>query len=119
MPATITLNTISALAILVQPCIFLYLYLSDSNRVRFFRYLLWAWGCFAVVKGAELIYRLYPEFAGSMPLMHAAGSVGALLVLAAGLAYRSAYRIRWHHACIGLTLALASALWDPHPVQGR
>jgi hypothetical protein len=74
MPATITLNTISALAILVQLCIFLYLYLSDSNRVRFFRYLLWAWGCFAVVKGAELTYRLYPGFAGSMLLMHAAST---------------------------------------------
>jgi signal transduction histidine kinase len=111
MPATVTLTAICTLALLVQLCIFLYLYIADPNRARFFRYLIWAWGFFVVLKGAELAYRLAPGFAGSMLLMNAAGSVSALLILAAGLAYRSDYRIRWHQACLGIALVSASALW--------
>src|SRR5262249_44276280 len=108
----------ATISLFVQLCIFLYLYFSDPHRVRFFRYLLWAWGFFVVVKGAELTYTLCPECAGSMPLMNAAGSAGALVVLAAGLAYRDEYWIRWHHAGLGIALAVASALWGTPAAEG-
>jgi len=111
MSVSIMLNVLSTLALFIHLCLFLYLYSSDPNRVRFFRYLIWAWGFFVIVKGAELTHELFPGFGGIIPLMHAAGSAGVLLVLAAGLAYRREYRIRWYHACLGIALALAAALW--------
>lgn len=110
MSVSITLNALSTLALFVQLCIFLYLYFADSNRVRFFRYLIWAWGFCVVMKGAELAHELVPGLGELIPLMHAAGRAGALLVLAAGLAYRRAYRIRWYHACLGIALAFASGM---------
>ena len=113
MSVSITLNALSTLALFVQLCIFLYLYFADPNRVRFFRYLIWAWGFCVVMKGAELTHELVPGLGGIIPLMHAAGRAGALLVLAAGLAYRREYRILWHHAGLGIAFALASALWGP------
>jgi len=44
MPAAMTLKAIATGAVLIQFGIFLYLYVAAPHRVRFFRYLLWAWG---------------------------------------------------------------------------
>jgi len=118
MLVAITLHTLSTLSLCVQLCIFLYLYFANPERVRFFRYVIWAWGCFVLVKSAELAHELFPGSAGSTALMHAAGSAGVLLVLAGGLAYRNAYRMRWPHASVGLALALLLALWQPPAAEG-
>jgi len=118
MPAAMTLKAIATGAVLIQFGIFLYLYVADPHRVRFFRYLLWAWGCVVVVRVADLTHALAPGFAGSLPLMHAASSAGALGILAAGLAYRRAYRLRWHHAGLGIAVVVASALWGASGDEG-
>src|SRR5215471_8861129 len=118
MSAAIVSKVIATASVFVQLCIFLYLYLSDPHRVRFFRYLIWSWGFIVILKGAELTYTLCPECTGSMPVLNAVGSACALMVLAAGLAYRSAYQIRWPHAGLGIALVLASALWGTPSAGG-
>ena len=117
MPVSLMLNVLSTLALFVQFCIFLSLYFSNPNRLRFFRYLIWAWGFCVVVKSAELTHELFPGLGGIIPLMPAAGSAGALLILAAGLAYRGEYRIRWPHACLGIAFVIALALWETSALE--
>jgi len=118
MSAAIVSKVIATASVFVQLGIFLYLYLSDPHRVRFFRYLIWSWGFIVVLKGAELTHTLCPECAGSTPVLHAAASACALMVLAAGLAYRHDYQIRWPHAGLGIALVLASALWGTPAAEG-
>src|SRR5215813_132834 len=118
MSATIVPKVIATVSVFVQLCIFLYLYLSDPHRVRFFRYLIWSWGFIVVLKGAELTYMLCPECGGSIPVLNAAASACALMVCAAGLAYRNAYQIRWPHAGLGIALVIASALWGTPAAEG-
>src|SRR5262249_60439481 len=111
MPAAMTLKAIATGAVLIQFGIFLYLYVAAPHRVRFFRYLLWAWWGVVVVRVADLTHALAPGFAGSLPLMHAASSAGALGILAAGLAYRRADRLRWDHAGLRSRVGGAAAAW--------
>src|SRR5215471_9712615 len=118
MSAAIVSKVIATASVFVQLGIFLYLYLSDPHRVRFFRYLIWSWGFIVVLKGAELTHTLCPECAGSTPVLHAAASACALMVLAAGLAYHHDYQIRWPHAGLGIALVLASALWGTPAAEG-
>jgi signal transduction histidine kinase len=100
MPVSVTLNLVAAVALAVQLKIFIYLYL--SNRVRFFRYLVWAWGCYVGSKTFELASYFVP---GAPPLVEATvwlGTIGDFLILASALALRWNYSIRRLH---GLTVA--------------
>ena len=53
MPAPLVLTFVSTVAFAIQLLIFAYLY--SSHRVRFFRYLLLAWGAFTLSKGLKLV----------------------------------------------------------------
>ena len=106
MSIVLMLKFITALALFVQLLMLIYLY--SSHRERFFRYMVWAWGLFVVSKGATIIQQVVPEATATLPLFHAVGSAGDLFVLAAGLAYRGAYRLRWSHVALGIAYAIVS-----------
>ena len=53
MPAPLILTFVSTVAFAVQLLIFAYLY--QSHRVRFFQYLLLAWGAYTLSKGLKLV----------------------------------------------------------------
>jgi two-component system, NtrC family, sensor histidine kinase HydH len=108
MAVAMTLKFITTVALYLQLLTLVYLY--SGNRARFFRYLVWAWGLFVVSKGSYIIQHFFPQAGGVIPLLNAAGSAGDLLILAAGLAYRKDYRIRWYHAALGVAYAVLSSL---------
>lgn len=110
MPVSITLNATAAVALFAQFLIFVYLYYSSADRPRFFRYLIWAWGLFAVLKASHLSRQVFPEAAGALGLLDAAGGASVLFILAAGMAYRWDYRIRWQHAALGAVYAIGGAV---------
>ena len=58
MPISAALAFASALTLTIQFLIFAYLY--SSHRVRFFQYLLTAWGLMSVAKGLHLAHYLVP-----------------------------------------------------------
>ncbi len=108
MAVAITLKFITTVALYLQLLTLVYLY--SGNRARFFRYLVWAWGLFVISKGAYIIQHFFPAAEGVIPLLNAAGSAGDLLILAAGLAFRKDYHIRWYHAALGVTYAVLSSV---------
>jgi two-component system, NtrC family, sensor histidine kinase HydH len=108
MAGVITLKFITTVALYLQLLTLVYLY--SGNRARFFRYLVWAWGLFVVSKGSYIVQIFFPSAEGMIPLLNAAGSMGDLLILAAGLAFRWDYRLRWPHAALGVAYALLSSL---------
>jgi signal transduction histidine kinase len=114
MSTAMTLKFVTAVALYAQLLILIYLY--SSHRARFFRYLVWAWSLFVVSKGSYMVQQFLPDAMGVLPLLNAAGSAGDLLILAAGLAYRRDYRIRWYHAALGVAYAMASAFVS-HPAE--
>jgi signal transduction histidine kinase len=114
MTGSIILSFVSTVALSIQFLIFIYLY--SSHRVRFFRYLVWAWGLFVAWKALSLTPQFFPEASGVGGLMNAAGATGDLLVLASGLAFRWDYRIRWHHAALGAAYAVIAAAFG-HPSE--
>jgi two-component system sensor histidine kinase HydH len=116
MGVAITLKFITTVALYLQLLTLVYLY--SGNRARFFQYLVWAWGLFVVSKGAYIIQHFIPAAEGVIPLLNAAGSAGDLLILAAGLAFRRDYRLRWHHAALGVTYAVLSSLLSTPPESG-
>src|ERR687888_1344794 len=86
MPVPLLLTFVSTVAFAIQLLIFAYLY--SSHRVRFFHYLLWAWGAYTLSKGVKLLDVLVP---GAIPLGIAidVATVAAVgLTLAAALAHR-------------------------------
>ncbi|MGH2394106.1 MAG: hypothetical protein ACRDGH_11560, partial [Candidatus Limnocylindria bacterium] len=85
------LTFIATLAFAIQFLIFVYVY--ASHRLRFFHYLLWAWGFFTLSKGLKLAEVALPEGIHLHPLMNAAGFAAQACVLAGALAYRWDYRI--------------------------
>src|SRR5262247_2291031 len=108
MAVAITLKFITTVALYLQLLTLVYLYY--DNRARFFRYLVWAWGLFGLSKGSYVIQHFFPSATGVIPLLNAAGSAGDLLILAAGLAFRRNYGIRWYHAVLGVAYAVISSL---------
>jgi two-component system sensor histidine kinase HydH len=114
MSTAMTLKFVTSVALYAQLLILIYLY--SSHRARFFRYLVWAWSLFVVSKGAYMVQHFLPGAMGVLPLLHAAGNAGDLFILAAGLAYRGDYRIRWYHAALGVTYAIAAAFLS-HPAE--
>jgi signal transduction histidine kinase len=116
MGVAITLKFITTVALYLQLLTLVYLY--SANRARFFRYLVWAWGLFVVSKGAYIVQHFFPAAEGVIPLLNAAGSAGDLLILAAGLAFRWDYRIRWRHAALGIAYAVLTCFLSTAGANG-
>src|SRR5262245_18721884 len=111
MPISAALAFASALTLTIQFLIFAYLY--SSHRVRFFQYLLMAWGLMSVAKGLHLARSLVPgdEWVGA--LINAVFFGATLLILAAGLAFRYDYRIQRRDVLLGgLSMLIAASLGD-------
>src|SRR5438128_274492 len=74
MPVPLVLTFVSTVAFAIQLLIFAYLY--SSHRVRFFQYLLLAWGAYTLSKGLKLVDVLvldvqHPSVATEMATVHA------------------------------------------------
>ena len=111
MPVSAALAFASGLTLTIQFLIFAYLY--SSHRVRFFRYLIVAWGLMCVAKGLNLARSFVPGVEILGGLINAVFFGATLLILAAGLAYRSGYRIRGRDLLIGgLATLVAASLGD-------
>src|SRR5256885_13470595 len=105
---------VSTLAFAIQLLIFAYLY--SSHHVRFFQYLLWAWGAYTISKGAKLLDTLAPSFDALTLFLSGVATVGAVgFTLAAALAHRWNYRLRERDlvggAALAVLLALATTGW--------
>src|SRR5437867_6875387 len=107
MSASSALTFASAVTLTLQFLIFAYLY--SSHRVRFFHYLLLAWGLMSVAKGLHLARTFLPDLDLLGGLINATFFAATLLVLAGGLAFRSNYRIGRRDLLIGVAGALAAA----------
>jgi signal transduction histidine kinase len=108
MPLPLTLTFVSTVAFAIQLLIFAYLY--SSHRVRFFQYLLLAWGAYTLSKGLKLVDVLlldvdHPGFATEVASVAAVG-----FMLAAAFAHRWNYRLRARDVLVGLGAAVALAL---------
>jgi signal transduction histidine kinase len=107
MPLPLILTFVSTLAFAIQLLIFAYLY--SSNRVRFFHYLLWAWGAYTLSKGLRLVDVLGAD-AWPVTLATDVATVAAVgFTLAAALAQRWDYRLRPRDTLLGGGLAVAIA----------
>ena len=105
---SLLLTFVSTLAFGIQFLIFVYLY--PSHRVRFFNYLVWAWGFFILSKGLKLADTILPAAVDLNGLMGAAYVGAQFFIVAAALAYRYDYAIRRRDAILGGLWALG-AFW--------
>jgi signal transduction histidine kinase len=108
MPVPLILTFVSTVAFAIQLLIFAYLY--SSHRVRFFQYLLLAWGAYTLSKGLKLVDVLVPgiddpSFATQVATVAAVG-----FTLAASLAHRWDYRLRGRDVLVGAVVAVLLAL---------
>src|SRR5262245_37858666 len=108
MPVPLLLTFVSMVAFAIQLLIFVYLY--SSHRVRFFQYLLLAWGAYTLSKGLRLVDVLArgieePSFLMSLTSIAAVG-----FTLAAAFAHRWDYRVRTRDALVGAGAAALLAL---------
>src|SRR5262247_1365482 len=107
MPMPSALAFASALSLTLQFLIFAYLY--SFHPVRFFHYLFLAWGLMSLSKGLHLVRSFLPDLTIIGSLINATFFGATLLVLAAGLAFRSNYRIGRRDMLLGALGALAAA----------
>ena len=114
MPVSLLLTFVSTLAFGLQFLIFVYLY--PSHRVRFFNYLVWAWGFFVLSKGLKLADTILPAAVDLNGLMGAAYVGAQFFIVAAALAYRYDYAIRRRDAILGGLWALG-AFWTGNLAQ--
>jgi signal transduction histidine kinase len=108
MSAPLILTFVSTVAFAVQLFIFVYLY--QSHRVRFFQYLLLAWGAYTLSKGLKLVDVLvldvnHPSFVTDLATVAAVA-----LTLAAAFAHRWGYRLRARDVVIGTAVAVGMTL---------
>src|SRR5258708_35532764 len=92
MSVPLVLTFVSTVAFAIQLLIFAYLY--SSHRVRFFQYLLLAWGAYTLSKGLKLVDGLVfgredPSIATGVATVAAVG-----FMLAAAFAHPWDYRLR-------------------------
>ena len=105
MPVSLMLTFVSTLAFAIQLLIFAYLY--SSHRVRFFQYLLWAWGAYTVSKGVKLVGVAVPVLSDLTPACSGVASVVAVgFTLAAALAHRWDHRLSRHDLVLGSATAV-------------
>ncbi len=110
MPAPLALAFVSAAAFAIQLLIFAYLY--SSHRLRFFQYLLLAWGAYTLSKGLKLVDALLLGI-DHMSVATGVATVAAVgFMLAAALAHRWDYRLRGRDVLVGMAAALLLALTD-------
>ena len=106
MSLSLILTFVSTLAFAIQLLIFAYLY--SSHRVRFFHYLLWAWGAYTLSKGLKLLDGVIGDVAVTWAADVATiAAVG--LTLAAALAHRWDYRLGPRDVAAGFGLAILVA----------
>jgi signal transduction histidine kinase len=111
MSLGLILTFVSTLAFAIQLLIFAYLY--SSHRVRFFHYLLWAWGAYTASKGLKLVDVLGPDVVPLGLAMGTATVAAVALTLAASLAHRWDYRLTTRDAALGGAAAvLVAAIAD-------
>src|SRR6184192_1911621 len=108
MPVPLIMTFVSTVAFAVQLMIFAYLY--QSHRLRFFQYLLLAWGAYTLSKGLKLVDVLvlgvdHPSFVTDLTTVAAVG-----FTLAAAFAHRWAYRLRARDILIGTAVAVVLTL---------
>ena len=108
MPLPLTLTFVSTVAFAIQLLIFAYLY--SSHRVRFFQYLLVAWGAYTLSKGLKLVDVLLLDIQQPSLATHVASVAAVGFMLAAGFAYRADYRLRGRDMLVGAGAALLLAL---------
>jgi signal transduction histidine kinase len=107
MPLPLILTFVSTLAFAIQLLIFAYLY--SSHRVRFFHYLLWAWGAYTLSKGLKLLDVLVLDTLAMTFAMDVATVAAVGFTLAAALAHRWDYRLGARDLGLGFGLALGVA----------
>src|ERR1700741_2451850 len=112
MSVPLMLTFVSMVVFAIQLLIFAYLY--SSHRVRFFRYLLLAWGAFTLSKGLKLVDVFLLHLRRSSFVTDATTVAAVGFTLAAAFAHRWDYRLRGRDLAIGAgivtILALASDL---------
>jgi len=107
MPVPLILTFVSTVAFAIQLLIFAYLY--SSHRVRFFQYLLLAWGAYTLSKGLKCVDVLlldvdHPSFVTDLATVAAVG-----FTLAAAFAHRWDYRLRGRDILMGVAVAVLLA----------
>lgn len=107
MSLPLILTFVSTLAFAIQLLIFAYLY--SSHRVRFFHYLLWAWGAFTLSKGFKCLDVFVVDGVPVAFAMDVATVIAVGFTLAASLAHRWDYRLGTRDATVGLGLAVLAA----------
>jgi signal transduction histidine kinase len=107
MPLPLILTFVSMLAFAIQLLIFAYLY--SSHRVRFFHYLLWAWGAYTMSKGLKVLDVFVTDGVPVTFAMDVATVAAVGFTLAAALAHRWDYRLGPRDATVGLGLAVIVA----------
>ena len=108
MPVSLALTFISMVAFAIQLLIFAYLY--SSHRVRFFQYLLLAWGAYTLSKGLKLVDVLVLELDHSSFVTELAPIAAVGLTLAAAFAHRWDYRLSARDALMGTGVAVLLAV---------
>jgi two-component system sensor histidine kinase HydH len=107
MPLSLTLTFVSTAAFAIQLLIFVYLY--SSHRVRFFQYLLFAWGAYTLSKGLKLVDVLVHDIPHPSVATGFAAGAAVGLMLAAACAHRWDYRLRARDLLAGGAVAVVLA----------
>jgi len=115
MSVPLILPFVSTVAFAIQFLIFAYLY--SSHRVRFFQYLLFAWGAYTVSKGLKLVEAVMPDLTPLTTLCIVVATIAATgFTVAAALAHRWDYRLRPRDLALSASAAVAiattSGSWD-------
>ena len=108
MPLPLTLTFVSTVAFAIQLLIFAYLY--SSHRVRFFQYLLIAWGAYTLSKGLKLVDVFFLDVAPPSLATEVASVAAVGFMLAAAFAHRSDYRLRGRDVLVGSVVSVLLAL---------
>src|SRR6266498_5853471 len=108
MSVPLTLTFVSTVAFAIQLLIFVYLY--SSHRVRFFQYLLLAWGAYTLSKGLKLVdlFVLGGDQTSFVTSVVTVAAVG--FTLAASFAHRWDYRLSGRDLLVGTGVAVLLAL---------
>jgi len=108
MPVPLTLTFVSTVAFAIQLLIFAYLY--SSHRVRFFQYLLLAWGAYTLSKGLRLADVLFFDMQQGSLVTEFTTVAAVGFTLAAAFAHRWNYRLRVRDVLGGAGVAVLLAL---------
>src|SRR4029450_10566301 len=110
MSVPLMLTFVSTVVFAIQLLIFVYLY--SSHRVRFFQYLLLAWGAYTLSKGLRLVDAFFLDIHHPSFVTDVVTIAAVAFTLAAAFAHRWDYRLNWRDLRAGAVtlLALASGL---------